>query len=326
VRGVEPDLLSPALAAGEIGVGTSIRRTLHAVAADDHASLAAVADAAGVNDWWRSTQQPPGVDAVRADLLAFAHETRTADQLVAFLEDWVRANPDTLGEAELTLQRQYNWRPLYTWTALARVPADGVWSSRGPTAYRAAIKTAPANKTDTDTDAALAAVIRCHLRAFGPAGADDIATWIGWKTTPVRAALAGLRGSLEVVETDGGRTLYDLPDAPRPDPATPAPVRLLPSFDSTQLAYTHKHRQRIVADEHKGAVYARANLRIRPTVLVDGFVAGTWTVSTTRRAVTVAVTPFGPWDAAIRAAVVAEGERLMWTVHSGLDARVTVET
>jgi hypothetical protein len=136
----------------------------------------------------------------------------------------------------------------------------------------------------------------------------------------VRAALGRL--GLQTVETTAGRTLYDLPEAPRPHPDTPAPVRLLPSFDSTQLAYAHKHRQRIVADEHKDAVYARANLRIRPTVLVDGFVAGTWTVSVTRRAATLTVTPFGSSDRSTRSAVVAEGERLMRAVHPGVEARV----
>jgi hypothetical protein len=57
-------------------------------------------------------------------------------------------------------------------------------------------------------------------------------------------------------------------------------------------------------------VYARANLRINPTFLVDGLVAGLWSVRTARRVATVAVTPFAPLDRATRAAVVAEAERV----------------
>ena len=73
--------------------------------------------------------------------------------------------------------------------------------------------------------------------------------------------------------------MYDLPEAPRPDPDTPAPPRLLGAFDSTLLAYAVKHRARIVPEGLREAIYDKGNLRIQPTIVLDGLVAGTWSVS-----------------------------------------------
>lgn len=311
MRGFTADDLYGALDAGDLVMGTSIRRTLHLVSAREHASYAMVAETGGVNDWQRSTDEPTAeAQRLRAELLTFAGQPRTGDELAAFIEEWVDAHPEAFDEAELTAQRQYKWRSFYTWSALVRVPADGTWSPKTPAAYR----TAPCPPTGShapDPDDALADVIRCHLRAFGPAAADDVATWLAWKTPPVRQALERLAPTLERFTDGAERTLYDVKDAPRPDPDVAAPVRFLPSFDSTLLAYAHRHRQRILPEEHKDKVYARANLRVRPTFLVDGLVAGLWSAETKRRTATLTVTPFGPLDEATRAAVVAEAERLV---------------
>jgi hypothetical protein len=97
-----------------------------------------------------------------------------------------------------------------------------------------------------------------------------------------------LAGELTEVEGEDGRVLVDLPDAPRPgDDGDTAPVRFLPAFDSTLLAYAPKHRARILPEEHRTAVYEPKNLRILATYLVDGFVAGTWTVEVKRREATL---------------------------------------
>lgn len=153
--------------------------------------------------------------------------------------------------------------------------------------------------------------MRRHLRAFGPAGADDVAQWIRWKVPPVRAALERLEPELVRLEDAGGRTLYDLPEAPRPDPETAAPVRLLPWFDSVLLAYAPGRRARILPDAHKDAVYARANLQIRPTILIDGLVAGTWSLEGRGRKATLALRPLERLSARTRRELGDEAERLL---------------
>ncbi|MGB8940005.1 MAG: crosslink repair DNA glycosylase YcaQ family protein, partial [Streptomyces sp.] len=96
-----------------------------------------------------------------------------------------------------------------------------------------------------------------------------------------------------------GRELLDLPDAPRPDPDTPAPVRFLPAFDNAILGY--HDRTRIIDDAHRGLSVAGARV-----VLVDGRVAATWTAD----AGTVTVTPLARFSRADRTAVTEEGEAL----------------
>jgi hypothetical protein len=138
-----------------------------------------------------------------------------------------------------------------------------------------------------------------------------VAGWIGWRTPPVREAFERLGGDLERFEDEDGRALYDLPDAPRPDPETPAPPRLLAAFDSVLLAYAAKRRARILPDQHRDAVYERRNLQIRPSYLVDGLVAGTWSIEVKRREATVTLRPLERLDRATRSALVDEAERLV---------------
>ena len=76
-----------------------------------------------------------------------------------------------------------------------------------------------------------------------------------------------------------GRELFDLKDAPRPPADAPAPVRLLPEFDSLMLA--HADRTRVIADEHRKSLTTK-NLRVRATVLVDGRVAAYWKLEKSR--------------------------------------------
>jgi hypothetical protein len=211
------------------------------------------------------------MDDLRRELLDFAAEPKDAAQLVEFIEGWLARRRPALDPAELEQQRRYGWRPVLRWTALTRAPVDGRWGSRPPTDQVAA-PIPPARWPKPE--AALDDVIHWHLRAFGPATADDIAAWIGGKAPAVRAAMGRL--DLEPLEDEGGRPLFDVPGAPRPDPDTEARPRLLPAFDNVILAYAPRNRARILPDEYRERLYQRANLQWLPAILVDGMVAGTW--------------------------------------------------
>ncbi|MEE3922020.1 crosslink repair DNA glycosylase YcaQ family protein [Micromonospora sp. BRA006-A] len=85
-------------------------------------------------------------------------------------------------------------------------------------------------------DPAGRALVRRYLAAFGPAASADLRAWCGLTGLP--AAVAAVRDELVTFRDARGRTLLDLPEAPRPDPDTPAPVRFLPAFDNAVLATT----------------------------------------------------------------------------------------
>ncbi|MDX5459247.1 winged helix DNA-binding domain-containing protein [Micromonospora tulbaghiae] len=312
VDGLTTGDLYAALGRGELLLGTSLRRTLHLTSAREHAAYAAAADGAGVNEWRRAKAEPTArAGELRAELLRHtSRQARTGDQIAEFVEDWIKRHPDTFDAAEADAQRQYRWRAFYTWSALVRAPEDGEWSGRAPAAFRTA-PCPPGSDRAPSPDDALADVVRRHLRAFGPAAAEDVAAWTGWRVPPVRAALERLSSELERFTDGAGRTLYDVPDGPRPEAGTEVPARLLPAFDSTLLAYTPKHRGRILPDDVKDRVYARANLQIKPTVLVDGVVAGLWKINATKRTATMTVTAFRRLDKKTRGAVEAEAGELL---------------
>jgi hypothetical protein len=319
VVGFEARELWDALDRRELVTGSLLRGTIHLVSAREHPAYAAVAEASGALDWRRvDTSAAPSAAQLELPAAVAAHcgEPRSGEELVAFAEAWVEEHPGALSEAELARQREYSWRPVRSTAAFVRAPASGGFGPRTP----AALAAAPERPGDVDLDAALDAVVRRHLRAFGPAGADDVAQWIGWKVPPVRSALERLEDELERFEDSAGRPLYDLPGAPRPDPDGAPPVRLLPWFDSVLLAYAPGRRARILPDEHRDAVYNRKNLQIRPTFLVDGLVAGTWAIEAKGKKATLTLTPLRKIPKRTAKALVAEAERLVAFLHPDASA------
>jgi winged helix DNA-binding protein len=307
VEGFAVEDLRAALERRDLVAGSLIRNTLHLVSAREHPAYAAVTAESGADDWRRTKAEPgAGVDGVRQAILEYARDTpRSGAEIAELVEGWVGEHPDALDAGEVEHQRKVKWRPFLRWSSLVRAPADGTWGAKAPSSLLAA----PAG----DAGDALAEVVKRHLRAFGPAGPEDVAGWIGWRTPPVREALERL--DLERVEDEDGRALYDLPGAPRPDGDAEAPPRLLAAFDSALLAYAPKHRARILPPDYQDAVYERANLRIRPSFLADGLVAGTWSSEVKRREAVVTLRPLQKLTRAQRAALADEAERLARAVH-----------
>ncbi len=319
VEGFEPSQLHDALQDRKLLMGTLLRGTLHVVSAREHAAYAAIADAARDPFWRRTKAEPgPGIDALLDALLEHTAKTpRSGEDIAAFLEKWVAGHPEALDPGEVKRQREVKWRPFLRWSALVRAPADGTWGAKAPSSLLAAPRRVRA------TDSKLDDVVRRHLRAFGPASAEDVASFIGWRVPQVRASFERL--DLEDLEDERGRAVFDLPDAPRPDPDTPAPPRLLAAFDSVLLAYDAKRRSRILPDRHRDAVYERRNLRIKPSYTVDGLVAGTWSLDVKPSAATVAVAPLKRLTRAARAELGEEAERVARAVAPGAKAhRVSV--
>ena len=166
---------------------------------------------------------------------------------------------------------------------------------------------------ESDPELAAAHLARRYLAAFGPASVEDLVAYVGrgrnigrWRAVVERLAV-----DLVDVADEQGRTLIDLPDAPRPDPDTPAPPRLLARWDSLLLAYETRHRGRILPAAHQPKVITK-NADVLPTFLLDGVVAGTWLPKQAPDgSPRLELRPFGRLGAADRAALEAEGARLL---------------
>ena len=114
----------------------------------------------------------------------------------------------------------------------------------------------------------------------------DIQAWCG--LTKLGAVVERLRPRLRVFHDEAGRELFDLPDAERPDPDTPAPVRFLPEYDNALLGY--KDRTRMIGDVRRRLVDPGIPGNFR-TFLVDGRVGGRWKMERERECATLTIEP-----------------------------------
>lgn len=161
---------------------------------------------------------------------------------------------------------------LGVWVDLVRVPPSGTWGRRR--ADRLALAEDWLGPNDATDDEGLAHLVRAYLRAFGPAPWRDIASWAGIQVADAKRGGAGL----EVVRyrDEDGRELLDLPGAPLPDAETPAPVRFLPHWDANLLV--HARRTGLLPEAYRLRVFTARNPFSVGTYLVDGRVAGAWSV------------------------------------------------
>jgi hypothetical protein len=162
-------------------------------------------------------------------------------------------------------------------------------------------------------------VVLRYLGAFGPATVADVATWC--RLTGLRAVVERLRPRLVTFRDESGRELFDLPDAPRPDPATPSPTRFLPEYDNLLLSHADRSRFVTAAAREGGA---GVQGRVLGTVLHDGTVAAVWRDERDGDLVSVVVTPVVRLTKRATASIEAEGRRLARFLADGApgDARV----
>jgi hypothetical protein len=189
---------------------------------------------------------------------------------------------------------------LALWLDLVRVPPSGTWERRR--ADRLALAEDWVGSPDATEADGLTHLVQAYLRAFGPAPWRDVASWAGLSATRARSAGEGL--DLVRYRDEAGKELVDLPDTPLPDPDTPAPVRFLPHWDSNLLV--HARRTGLLPEVHRPRVFSTKNPFSVGTYLVDGKVAGAWSVRKGR----VELDPFEPLAAGDRKAVEREREAL----------------
>ena len=192
------------------------------------------------------------------------------------------------------------WRRVQGHSTVVHVPPSGIWGYGGHGVYTAAAGKVRGGPPEPEE--AFDQLVRTYLAAYGPATKQDVGQWAGVpRVTPITESLQRL--ALRTFAGVDGKVLYDVPRAPLPDPETPAPPRLVPRFDN--LVLSHADRSRILGDARPSRIVTNNGL-VHATILVDGFVAGTWQLEQGR----VVLEPFARLDAAAKRALKEEAERL----------------
>ena len=295
IDGFRADDLVRAVARRTVVKATVMRTTLHLVSARDYLAYAGIYRRSRI----RELERHLAATGERIDLEG------EAEQLVAFAAEKPRTRPELLGLLERPKLVIEDRRPWLVWFALAARaglisgPESSVWRDHtsGGTFVPARMWLGADGASD---DAAAGHLVRRYLAAFGPASRADVAKWTGMARTVVDQGLGQLH--LRRFRDELGRELFDLPRAPIPPADAVAPVRLLPRFDLFVLG--HDDRRRALSDEHRALVIEGGE--VRATFLVDGFVAGTWSLEGGR----VSLAPFAPLPRAVRREVEDEAARV----------------
>ena len=282
VAGFERDALTRALERRALVQATLMRNTIHVVSRADYWPLV-IAVRAERMAWSRSVQ--------RTDARAVR---RAAKRLRRFLADGPRRQKE-IADAGL-------WVPgVGIWLDLVRVPPSGTWERRRADLFGLA-EDWVGPEPELGEEEAREHLVRRYLGAFGPAPQRDIANWAGMSVRALAGALE--RVPLRRFRDEAGRELVDVPRAPLPPSAAPAPVRFLPTWDATVLV--HARRTGILAEEHRKRIFNVRNPQSERTFLVDGRVAGAWRYNSGR----ITLEPFGRLERAARAELEDEAERL----------------
>lgn len=283
-----------------------MRNTVHLVSARDCLALRPLTQPVLDRGLYSTRANRAGIEGMDVEALAAAgrelleERPRTAKELGGLLQErWPDRDPAILARAIRHL------------LPLVQVPPRGVWGRSGPSTHTTAESWLG---RPLDPDPSLDELVLRYLGAFGPASVKDVRAWSG--LTRLGEVIERLRPRLRAFRDERGNELFDLPDAPRPAPGTPAPVRFIPEFDN--LILSHADRSRVIADDYR-KLLASKNGMVPATVLVDGFVQGTWKIERRAKA-TLVIEAFETLAKKDRDALAEEGERLVRFTGEGAEA------
>jgi hypothetical protein len=294
------------LIADRQAVRTSLMRaTIHLVSARDCLSLRPVMQPVLERTFASSAfaRNIAGVDLealLAAGRSLLEERPRTRAELRPLLaERWPGCDADSLASAISFLLPVVHVTPRGLWgkSGQARLTTVEAWLGR------------PLDRDSTSDE-----VVLRYLAAFGPATVADIRIWS--RLTGLRGVIERLRPRLVTFRDERGRELFDLADAPRPDPETPAPPRFLPEYDNVLLS--HHDRGRIIRDNRGLSMPAGRGGELG-CLLVDGFLGGMWRINRQRGKAILMIEAAASWTKTEHAVVVEEGARLLAFVAADLE-------
>jgi uncharacterized protein YcaQ len=297
------DHLTQAVLARKVVKASLMRWTLHIASARDYPFLTRAIVEARTSVWARTAREI-GLDTrdLHGKLLEYVEQPRTLHDIVRFLDGYVPPDPERFWTVIWHMASAHGW--------LVHAPPSGTWRYFGKNSYISAyrwLNIEPGQEPSLQD--AMLHLVRRYLAAFGPASRADVMQWSGLRrVSHVDEALETLGGEISVFADEDGKVLYDLADAPRPGGDIPAPVRFLPKWDNLLLA--HDNRERVLPMAYRKTVI-KVNGDVMPTFLVDGIVAGMWSIKRERATAVLSLEPLAPLEPSARASLEEEGTALL---------------
>jgi Winged helix DNA-binding domain len=301
--GFDPHELGRMLTAREVVRLTLMRATVHLVTPRDAVLLRPLVQPAiernhkGAFGRRMGGAEPAAIATAVRELLGTDGGLTAREIATALVERGIGDDVEAIGNA------------VRAYVPLVQLPPRGVWGAGGRDRYA----TLEAwTGLELVAEPSVDDVVLRYLRAFGPASVMDVQNWSG--LTRLAAVFERLRDRLVAFADENGRELFDLPDAPRPDPDVPAPVRFLGEYDNVLLG--HADRSRIIpAGFPWGDMLAHG--RFVNNLLVDGMLRATWWLEPEA----LAIRPYGAPTARERDEVEAEARALVALLGEERDVR-----
>lgn len=258
---LDPYAVSAALADGSLVRLVTLRGTIHLLVGEDALSLRRWTQPVQERELRTSQSTRPAIDVDREAFAAAVAELLEDAPLAqralsaALAERFPGVPAGALGQLARVL------------LPLAQLPPRGQWKASGGVVYQLVDRWLGAPLREPDPGA----IVRRYLAAFGPASAADVSTWSG------RSGMGALLGSMDDLvrhEDLAGRVLFDVPEGRLTEESSPAPVRLLGTYDNLWLSHAAPRDR--VTDPAKRRRWMGANGGAACTVFVDGMLEGLW--------------------------------------------------
>ncbi|MBI3401358.1 MAG: AlkZ family DNA glycosylase [Acidobacteria bacterium] len=293
---------------------TCMRLTLHLLpAADYHLYMAALKSSA--------------LAAMYGHLARVGGGTKHAATMIAAVMDALADGPKTQQEliacAKSAADPAMRKWLQYSWTALRPAIIEGLICYGPPRGNEVTFVRVDAwlpRARPIAEDNARRELVRRFLAAYGPATVRDFMKWSGIKAAEARRVWTSLEDELAAVSVDGVSQSVLRRDLPAlVNHAPDGSLRLLPSFDPFLLA--HATKDHLIDVRHYKRVYRNAGW-ITPVVLIDGRVAGIWSLEPRGKAAAARVQMFASPGRATRAGIEREAAALAAFLGVACDVRV----
>lgn len=144
------------------------------------------------------------------------------------------------------------------------------------------------NSRNLEGEKALAELASRYIKSHGPVTEYDFASWSGLTVTTSRKALRMVEEGFHKTKTD--KHTWWFPEPIQIGQENLRGTYLLPGFDEMICGY--KDRSSILTGEHEQSIILRNGI-LRPVIISDGKVVGSWKRTLKKDRVLIETAPFG---------------------------------